>query len=80
MSAMCEVPVDVVDEMDRMECRIAFLGAACGAFSILNESDLNAMTSKKVWEGLFYWTQDLEDMLREMNEQLNPDCASSSEK
>ena len=73
MSAMREVPVDVVDEMDRMESRIAFLGAACGAFSILNESDLNAMTSKKVWEGLFYWTQDLESMLRGMNNQIYPD-------
>lgn len=70
MSAMCEVPVDVVDEMDRMESRIAFLGAACGAFSILNESDLDAMAGKKVWEGLFYWTQDLEDMLRRLNEQV----------
>lgn len=63
-----EVPVEVVDEMDRMECRIAFLGAACGAFSLLNEGDLDAMTGKKVWEGLFYWTQDLEDMLRRLNE------------
>ena len=73
MKLMCEAPVDVVDELPGVECRIAFLGAACGAFSILNESDLNAMTSKKVWEGLFYWTQDLESMLREMNEQICPD-------
>ena len=77
---MWEVPADVVDELPHVECRIAFLGAACGAFSILNESDLNAMTSKKVWEGLFYWTQDLEKMLREMNEQMNPDRTSSPEK
>lgn len=47
MSAMREVSVDVVDEMDRMESRIAFLGAACGAFSLLNELDLNAMAGKK---------------------------------
>lgn len=25
MSALREVPVDVVDEMDRVECRVAFL-------------------------------------------------------
>lgn len=73
MKLMCEVPVDVVDELPRVECRIAFLGAACGAFSILNESDLNAMTGKKVWEGLFCWMQDLESMLRGMNEQANPE-------
>lgn len=68
MSFMREVPVDVVDEMDRMESRVAFLCAACGAFSLLNEGDRDAMAGKKVWEGLFYWTQDLEEMLRRLNE------------
>ncbi len=72
MSLVRPVPVDMVDEMDRVECRIAFLGAACGAFSMLNENELDAMAGKKVWEGLFYWTQDLEDMLHRMNEQANP--------
>lgn len=73
MSFMRKVPVEVVDEMDRMESRVAFLCAACGAFSILNEEELDAMTGKKVWEGLFYWTQDLEDMLRWLNELANPE-------
>lgn len=68
-----EVPVEVVDEMDRMEARVAFLSAACGAFSILNEVELNGMSGKKVWEGLFYWTQDLEEMLRRLNELAHPE-------
>ena len=80
MKIMCEVPADVVDELPHMECRIAFLGAACGALAALDEASLDAMTGKRVWEGLFYWTQDLERMLREMNEQLDPDSTSSSEK
>lgn len=71
MSAMCEVPVYVVDELPGVECRIAFLGAACGALSSLNENTLDAMTGKKVWEGLFYWTQDLEAMLRDLNERVS---------
>lgn len=39
MSAMREVPVDVVDELPRVECRIAFLGAAICAISELGEID-----------------------------------------
>ena len=31
MSAMCEVPVRVVDELPGVECRVAFLSAACQA-------------------------------------------------
>lgn len=80
MKIMCEVPVDVVDELPGVEYRIAFLGAACGALAALDEASLDAMTGKRVWEGLFHWTQDLERMLREMNEQLDPDSTSSSEK
>ena len=80
MKLMCEVPVDVVDELPHVECRIAFLGAACGALAALDEASLDAMAGKRVWEGLFHWTQDLERMLREMNEQLDPDSTSSSEK
>lgn len=29
--------------------------------------------SRKGLEGLFYWTQDLEDMLRRLNELANPE-------
>ena len=73
MSAMCEVPVDVVDEMNRMESRIAFLGAAICAISELEEIDMHAQLGPEVWRGLFYWTQDLEDMLRRLNEMANPE-------
>ena len=73
MSAMREVPVDVLDEMDRMEARIAFLGAAICAISELGEGDQHAQTGPKVWQGLFYWTQDLEDILRRLNELANPE-------
>lgn len=69
MSAMCEVPVDVVDEMRRMECRVAFLNDALLAVSEKPEHD--ATLSRKGWEGLFYWTSDLEDMLRRLNELAN---------
>ncbi len=44
MSAMCKVPVDVVDGMDRMESRIAFLGAAICAISELGEIDRHAQS------------------------------------
>ena len=71
MRFMREVPVDVVDEMDRMEARIAFLGAAICAISELGEDDQHAQTGPKVWQGLFYWTQDLEDMLRRLNEMIH---------
>lgn len=34
---------------------------------------MHAQTGPNVWRGLFYWTQDLEDMLRRLNELANPE-------
>lgn len=71
MSAMREVPVDVLDEMDRVECRVAFLS---DAFQVVSERPEDGFAlSRKGLEGLFYWTQDLEDMLRRLNELANPE-------
>ncbi|WP_297263199.1 hypothetical protein [uncultured Desulfovibrio sp.] len=70
MSAMCEVPVEVVDEMDRIEARVAFLSDVFQVVSERPEDDL--ALSRKGLEGLFYWTQDLENMLRHLNELANP--------
>ena len=69
MSAMREVPVDVVDEMDRMEARVAFLSDVFLAISERPENDV--ALSRRGLEGLFYWTQDLEDMLRRLNEMIH---------
>lgn len=73
MSAMCEVPADVTDALPGLECRAAFLRAAICAISELGEIDLHAQTGQEVWQGLFYWTQDLEGMLRRLNEMTNPE-------
>ncbi|WP_300800843.1 hypothetical protein [uncultured Desulfovibrio sp.] len=70
MSAMCEVPVEVVDEMDRIEARVAFLSDVFQVVSERPEDDL--ALSRKGLEGLFYWTHDLENMLRHLNELANP--------
>lgn len=71
MSAMREVPVDVLDEMDRVECRVAFLS---DVFQVVSERPEDGFAlSRKGLEGLFYWTQDLEDMLRRLNELANPE-------
>ena len=71
MSARREVPADVVDEIDRMECRVAFLS---DVFLAVSERPEDALAlSRKGWQGLFYWTQDLEDMLRRLNKLANPD-------
>lgn len=71
MSAMREVPVEVVDEMGRVECRVAFLSDVFQVVSERPEDDL--ALSRKGLEGLFYWTQDLEEMLRRLNQRLDPD-------
>lgn len=73
MSGMCEVPVEVADELFGVECRAAFLKVAAFALSELPEADFQAHSMPKVWQGLFYWTQDLEDMLRRLNEMANPE-------
>lgn len=52
MSALREVPVDVVDEMDRVECRVAFLSDVFLAVSEKPENDV--ALSRKGWQGLFY--------------------------
>jgi len=68
---MREVPVDVLDEMDRMEARVAFLSDVFQVVSERPEDDL--ALSRRGLEGLFYWTQDLENMLRRLNEMVNPE-------
>lgn len=69
MSGICQVPVDVMDELDRIECRVAFLS---DVFLAVSEKPEDAVAlSRKGWEGLVYWTQDLEDMLRRLNELAN---------
>ena len=73
MSGMCEVPVEVADELFGAECRASFLKAAAFALSELPEADFHAHGTPKVWQGLFYWTQDLEDMLRRLNELVSPE-------
>lgn len=71
MSAMREVPVEVLDEMDRMEARVAFLSDVFQVVSERPEDDL--VLSRKGLEGLFYWTQDLEGILRRLNQRANPE-------
>lgn len=71
MNAMREVPVEVVDEMERMEARVAFLSDVFQVVSERPEDD--PALSRKGLEGLFYWTQDLEEMVRRLNQRLDPD-------
>lgn len=71
MSAMREVPVEVLDEMERMEARVAFLSDVFQVVSERPEDDL--VLSRKGLEGLFYWTQDLEGILRRLNQRANPE-------
>lgn len=71
MSAMREVPVEVVDEMGRVEARVAFLSDVFQVVSERPEDD--PALSRKGLEGLFYWTQDLEEMVRRLNQRLDPD-------
>ncbi|WP_300733880.1 hypothetical protein [uncultured Desulfovibrio sp.] len=71
MSAVCEVPVAVADELPGVEARVAFLRAAMCAIAEMGEDDLNVQTGPEVWRGLLHWTQDLEDMLRRLNELAN---------
>lgn len=66
MSALCQVPVTILDELTRLECRVAFLNMAFLAIYAMPEGDRRV--DAKAWEGLYYWTQDIEDSLRELNE------------
>ena len=50
---------------------MAFLKTACFAVGELPHGDFG-LADAKAWQGLYYWTQDLEDMIRKMNELANP--------
>ena len=71
MSAAHEIPVEVADVLFSLECRVTFLKTACFAVGELPKGDF-ALADGKAWQGLYYWTQDLEDMIRKMNELANP--------
>lgn len=73
MNGMCQVPVEVVDELFGVECRAAFLKVAVFALSGLPEADFYAHNTSKVWQGLYYWTQDMEELLRRLNKLANPE-------
>ena len=68
MSALNEEPAGIVDELLAIECRVAFLNMACLALSEQREE--NRVFDNKAWEGLFYWTQDLEALIHELNTQI----------
>lgn len=65
---MTKVPVDVVDGMSRLEKLLAFLDTAC--LAIAEQSDGSMVVNTKAWEGLYYWTQYLEDVVCELNLQV----------
>ena len=72
MNALREMPVEIADELPGVECRVAFLKAACFAIGELSDADL-VLADAKAWLGLYYWTQDLEDMLHRLNTLANSD-------
>lgn len=65
------MPGEIADELPRVECRVAFLKAACFAIGELSDADL-VLADAKAWLRLYYWTQDLEDMLHRLNKLTNP--------
>lgn len=72
MNPLCSVPVEVIDELGPIEARAAFLAAAIGAIASLDDLNQGAWTHRNALLGLFYWTQDLEEMLRHVNELAQP--------
>lgn len=65
MSALSEESAGVEDELLALECRVAFLNMACLALSERGEE--TRIFDNKAWEGLFYWTQDLESIIHKLN-------------
>lgn len=62
------VQLMIADELGPLEARAAFLAAAVGAIASLNDESRGAYVGRQALEGLCYWTQDLETMLRKLNE------------
>lgn len=60
------------DELPVLEAEISFINAASMALSILSEGDFEVFATAKAWEGLGYWTADIERRLREMNDKSLP--------
>lgn len=58
-------------ELYTLEGRAAFIAMAAAAMCMLNKADFEAIQSQKAWEGLGWYTHDLEKSLREINRQIN---------
>lgn len=63
------VPVD--GDLHILEGKAAFIAMATSAIGMLNEADFEAIQSKKAWEGLGWYTEELESDLREINRKIN---------
>ena len=57
---------EIADGLDLLECKTAFLSAACMAISELPPLDCGV--DKKAWTGLYLWSLVLETQTRELNE------------
>lgn len=73
MSALCQVPGAVLDGIHEMEERVAFLSVACSAMAEKPDATIGLLDDKAL-RGLAWWTQDIEEGLRTLDELVSKDA------
>lgn len=66
-AATRNVPGAVLDGICEMEERVAFLSVACSAMGEVPDATMGLLYNKAL-RGLAWWTQDIENGLRALNE------------
>lgn len=61
-----------------LESKAAFIAMATNAMAMLDEGDFESLQSQKAWEGLGWYTQEIEEALREINRKINAEDPADS--
>ncbi len=67
VNALCQIPCAILDDIREMEERMAFLSVACSAMAEKPDATMGLLHDKALC-GLAWWTQDIEENLRTLNE------------
>ena len=58
-------------DLYELEGKAAFIAMASNALALLDKADFESIQSQKAWEGLGWYTEELESALREINRKIN---------
>lgn len=67
------IPID--GDLHILESKAAFIAMATSAIGMLSEADFDAIQSRKAWEGLGWYSEELERDLHNLYQQMMENSA-----